>query len=97
MATPCRANSPTGKTNLHSSTKSYLPLDHPAQAARSQRLLDPNDFDDTATLARALNDFECRYNEIAKPFDWTFMRQDLAELFERLEDRQEKPRLSLVA
>jgi len=25
------------------------------------------------------------------------MRQDLAELFERLEDRQEKPRLSLVA
>ncbi len=62
-----------------------------------RKLLNPNDFDDTATLARALNDFERRYNEIAKPFDWTFTRQDLAELFERLEDRQEKPRLSLAA
>jgi len=62
-----------------------------------RKLLDPNDFEDTAALARALNDFEHRYNEIAEPFDWNFTRQDLTALFERLEDPQEKPRLSLAA
>jgi hypothetical protein len=62
-----------------------------------RKLLDPNDFEDTAALARALNDFERRYNEIAEPFDWNFTRQHLTELFERLEDPQEKPRLSLAA
>jgi hypothetical protein len=43
------------------------------------------DFPDTATLARALNDFERHYNEIAKPFDWNFTRQDLAELLQHLD------------
>ncbi len=33
-----------------------------------RKLLDPNDFDSIAALARALNDFERRYNEIAEPF-----------------------------
>ena len=39
-----------------------------------RKLLDPNDFESTAELARALNDFERRYNEVAQPFDWTFTR-----------------------
>jgi len=34
-----------------------------------RKLLDPNDFADSAAVARALNDFEHRYNEIAQPFD----------------------------
>jgi hypothetical protein len=45
-----------------------------------RKLLDPNDFESTAELARALNEFERRYNEIARPFAWDFTRQDLAEL-----------------
>ena len=40
-----------------------------------RKLLDPNDFESTAELARALNDFERRYNEVAQPFDWTFTPQ----------------------
>lgn len=63
-----------------------------------RKLLDPNDFESTAELARALNEFERRYNGIAKPFAWDFTRQDLAELLDRLSDRQERePRLALAA
>ncbi len=62
-----------------------------------RKVLDPNDFEDTAQLARTLNDFERRYNEVAQPFAWNFTRQDLAELLERLEDHHEKPPLSLAA
>jgi hypothetical protein len=53
-----------------------------------RKLLTPNDFESTAELARALNDFERRYNEIAEPFDWKFTRQDLAELLARIDDHQ---------
>jgi len=36
-----------------------------------RKLLQPNQFDSTAQLARALNGFERFYNEIGEPFDWT--------------------------
>jgi hypothetical protein len=36
-----------------------------------RKLLEPNDFQSTAELARALNDFERHYNKIAQPFQWT--------------------------
>ncbi len=62
-----------------------------------RKVLDPNDFEDTAQLARTLNDFERRYNEVAQPFAWNFTRQDLAELLDRLEDHHEKPPLPLAA
>jgi hypothetical protein len=55
-----------------------------------RKVLDPNDFDSTAAVARALNEFEHRYNEIAKPFAWNFTRQDLAELLDRLDDHQSR-------
>lgn len=45
-----------------------------------RKVLDPNDFTDTAEVARTLNQFERRYSQIAKPFDWNFTRQDLAEV-----------------
>ncbi len=60
-----------------------------------RKLLQPNDFEDTAELARALNAFEHHYNEIAKPFDWRFTADDLAELMERLTARE--PQLQLAA
>jgi hypothetical protein len=62
-----------------------------------RKLLDPNDFENTAALARALNQFERRYNEIAKPFDWSFTRQDLAQLLDRLDQPQGDPPLQLAA
>ena len=63
-----------------------------------RKLLDPNAFEDTAELARALNQFEQRHNEIAKPFEWNFTRQDLAELLDRLDQpQQETPPLPLAA
>jgi hypothetical protein len=42
-----------------------------------RKLLDPNDFETTAELARALNDFERHYNQIAEPFEWNFTRDKL--------------------
>ncbi len=53
-----------------------------------RKLLEPNDFQSTAELACALNEFERRYNEIAQPFHWNFTRQDLAELLGRLDYRR---------
>lgn len=58
-------------------------------------MLDPNGVADTAAVARALNDFEHRYNEIAKQFEWNFTRDDLADLLERLPAGQ--PHLRLAA
>ena len=49
-----------------------------------RKVLAPNDFNDTAEVARTLNAFERHYNQIAKPFDWSFTRQHLAELLDRL-------------
>jgi DDE superfamily endonuclease len=63
-----------------------------------RKLLDPNDFQSTAELARALNDFEHHYNEIAQPFQWNFTRRDLAELLGRLDDQPIRdPRLARAA
>jgi hypothetical protein len=49
-----------------------------------RKLLEPNDFDNLAELARTLNAFEQRWNETAEPFDWNFTRDDLAAVLERL-------------
>jgi len=48
-------------------------------------VLDPNDFHDTAGVARTLNEFERHYNQIAQPFEWNFTRQRLAALLDRLD------------
>ena len=62
-----------------------------------RKLLAPNDFASTAELARALNDFERRYNEIAEPFDWNFTRENLADLLKRLDERERESPLALAA
>ncbi len=51
-----------------------------------RKVLEPNDFDNLAELARTLNAFEYHWNEIAEPFDWNFTRDDLRELRLRLVD-----------
>jgi hypothetical protein len=60
-----------------------------------RKLLEPNDFDDLAELARTLNAFQQRWNEIAEPFDWRFTRDDLAALITRLAAHE--PQLQLAA
>ena len=60
-----------------------------------RKVLEPNDFDDLAELARTLNAFEHRWNEIAEPFDWRFTRDDLAALITRLAAHE--PKLQLAA
>jgi DDE superfamily endonuclease len=60
-----------------------------------RKVLEPNDFDNLADVARTLNDFERHWNEIAEPFDWNFTRDDLAALIERLNTHE--PQLRLAA
>jgi hypothetical protein len=62
-----------------------------------RKVLAPNDFTDTAEVARTLNEFEHHYNQIAKPFDWKFTRGDLADLLDRLDQRQRDPPSALAA
>jgi hypothetical protein len=62
-----------------------------------RKVLAPNDFADTAEVARTLNEFEQHYNQIAKPFDWSFTRQDLAALLQRLDDQHTDQPLQLAA
>ena len=64
-----------------------------------RKVLKPNDFASTAELARALNAFEHRYNQIAKPFIWNFTREKLAELLDELDQRERdrSPPLALAA
>jgi DDE superfamily endonuclease len=63
-----------------------------------RKVLDPNDFADTAEVARTLNEFEHHYNQIAKPFEWNFTRHKLAELLDRLDQPQgQSPPISLAA
>ena len=60
-----------------------------------RKLLQPNNFESTADLARALNQFERHYNQIAQPFDWNFTSDDLAALLARLAKRE--PDIQLAA
>ena len=62
-----------------------------------RKVLAPNDFTDTAEVARTLNEFEHDYNQIATPFDWNFTRQDLAGLLDRLDQRHRGPPVTLAA
>ncbi len=60
-----------------------------------RKVLKPNAFEDLGLLARTLNQFEHRWNEVAEPFDWNFTREDLTDLLARLPERE--PTLKLAA
>ena len=81
-------------TPLHGSWLNQVEIYH---SILQRKLLEPNDFPNTAALARALNQFEHRYNQIAEPFEWSFTRQDLAELLDSLDQHQADPPLRLAA
>lgn len=81
-------------TPVHGSWLNQVEIYH---SIIQRKLLNPNDFPDTATLARALNEFEHRYNEIAQPFNWNFTRADLANLMDRLDQPTQPPPIALAA
>jgi hypothetical protein len=60
-----------------------------------RKLLQPNQFDSIARLARALNEFERYYNRVAEPFEWNLTSSKLAELLNRLSAHE--PQLTLAA
>jgi hypothetical protein len=81
-------------TPVHGSWLNQVEIYH---SIIQRKLLDPNDFDDTTAVARALNAFEHRYNEIAEKFDWNFTRADLAALLDRLDKHDQAPPIPLAA
>ena len=60
-----------------------------------RKALTPNDFGDLDALGQRLIDFGDHYRQIARPFEWTFTRQDLDRVFARIADRE--PQLQLAA
>ncbi len=60
-----------------------------------RKVLTPNDFAELAAVEQRLLAFERHYEQIARPFEWTFTRSDLDRLLKRLDER--KPTLSLAA
>lgn len=50
-----------------------------------RKLLTPNDFASIADLEQQLLRFQHRYEQSARPFEWTFTRNDLANLLQRID------------
>jgi hypothetical protein len=59
-----------------------------------RKALTPNDFATLPQLARHLMDFGQHYRNIARPFDWTFTRQDLDRVLDKIADREPDLRLA---
>ena len=49
-----------------------------------RKVLTPNDFCSLKSVADRIIQFQERYELIAKPFEWKFTRQNLAELMSKL-------------
>ena len=49
-----------------------------------RKVLTPNEFEGLPQLEQALLSFQAYYESVAKPFEWKFTRDDLADLLERL-------------
>jgi hypothetical protein len=57
-----------------------------------RKVLTPNDLPSLEAVADRLEQFERRYEAIAKPFEWKFTREDLAKLLGRLDQPSERVR-----
>src|SRR5216683_2435511 len=55
-----------------------------------RKLLTPNDFANLAALRDQLIRFQQRYQQSAKPFEWTFTRSDLDVLLEKLKQKPDR-------
>lgn len=55
-----------------------------------RKVVNPNDFADLDQIKERLAAFEARYNAVARPFDWTFGRDDLDKLLARIDAHDTK-------
>lgn len=46
----------------------------------------PNDFPDLETLENKLLEFQSYYENIAKPFEWKFTKEDLKSVLSKVSD-----------
>ena len=53
-----------------------------------RKVLTPNEFTDLDEVGQRLLAFERYYEEAARPFEWRFTRQDLADLMKRLAEKE---------
>ena len=60
-----------------------------------RKVLTPDDFGSPEELHNRILAFQAHYQEVAKPFQWTFTRKDLAQLMARL--GQKDPQVQRVA
>jgi hypothetical protein len=60
-----------------------------------RKALTPNDFADLDALEQRLMTFGQYYRQFARPFEWTFTRQDLDRVLTQIADRE--PHLQLAA
>jgi len=60
-----------------------------------RKALTPNNFGSLDELAERLLTFAEHYRQIARPFEWTFTRQDLNRVLDSVADRE--PQLQLAA
>jgi hypothetical protein len=59
-----------------------------------RKALTPNDFDSLDALAERLLRFGQHYRQIARPFEWTFMRADLDRLLAKITQHESQPALA---
>jgi transposase len=62
-----------------------------------RKVLSPNDFTSSHPVRDRLTAFEKRYNQIARPFSWTFTRSDLADLLHRIDAHNKTQPCALAA
>jgi transposase len=55
-----------------------------------RKVVSPNDFTDLGEVEQRLAGFEQRYNQTARPFRWTFTRNDLHDLLERINQHEQE-------
>jgi transposase len=55
-----------------------------------RKVVSPNDFTDLVEVEQRLARFEQRYNQTARPFRWTFTRDDLHDLLERISQHEQQ-------
>jgi hypothetical protein len=55
-----------------------------------RKVVSPNDFTDLAEVEQRLTEFEKRYNQTARPFQWKFTRDDLHDLLTRIDQHEQQ-------
>jgi hypothetical protein len=68
----------------------WLKITGAAATSSASRIVTPNDFDSLELLSRTLLAFTDRYNQTARPFNWTFTAADLRDLMTRISQHQQQ-------